>query len=247
MGLFSDCQQMVKYSGTRIEIATVKGPVQIPVEVGGVKIKPQLLQTAGSILQILDWLQLTACKRIHALRKLKGISHEIIANLILKQDEDARLIAHITILSLISPNSAANFEKVLADWIAGAIHRVKEQPIAEMRQIEVAERLRSLERELADVDDKMADFEKQIENMRARKRTLEENMRIEKEVLCIQVSPPITPHGAKYRFRKFGIEGDLAMRIAEATSVFPYLSKALSNEKPFDVEKSLKLLTEDEK
>jgi len=241
MGLFSDCKQMVKYSGTQIEIGTIKGPVQIPVEIGGVKIKPELLQTAGLILQILDWLQFSACKRIHALRKLKGISNEKIADLLLKQDEDARMIVHITILALVSPNSAGNFEKVLADWIAGAMSRVKQRPVSEMKQIEVADKLEGLERDLANVDKEIDGLKDQMEKMKIRKRNLEENIRVEKEAL------PITYHKRMFRLRKFGVEGNLAVKIEEAASVFPYLSEALLREKPFDVERSLKLLTEESK
>ena len=125
MGLFSDCKQMVKFSGTSVEIGTIKGPVQIPVEIGGVKIKPQLLQAAGSILQILDWLQFTGCQRIHELKKLKDIPGKTVADLILRQDEDARMISYVAIISITVCSSPDKFEKVLADWIASALPRAR--------------------------------------------------------------------------------------------------------------------------
>ena len=151
LGLFSDCKTIVKYSGTTVEIGTFKGPVRVPVSIGGVHIKPQLLQTAGRILQILDLLQFAGCQRIHELKKLKDIPQETIADLILRQDQDFRMIASLAMISIAQFSSAESFEKVLADWIAAAYPRARQlresgiSPREKEREKELLNRLKKIE------------------------------------------------------------------------------------------------------
>lgn len=85
MWLFSGCKQLIKTTGTAIEIGTTKGPIKLPIEVQGVKIKRELLQTTSQILMVLDWLQFTKCQQIEGLKKMKNAPETMIANLVAKQ------------------------------------------------------------------------------------------------------------------------------------------------------------------
>jgi len=237
LGLFSECKQMVKYSGTSIEIATVKGPVQVPVEVSGVAIKPQLLQAASAILQILDWLQYSACQRIHELKKLKEIPQKTVAELILRQDEDARMIAYLAIISITACNSPENFEKVLADWIAAALPRVTQQRAVslytydERKLRESRCNLQKLEDEIMELDDKIKELSRQLRKLKSRRDKLNEERRAMH--LLLEARLPLS---------RMMIDINLEQYVAEAISAFPYLSEALAEHKPFDIERSLKTL-----
>jgi DNA mismatch repair ATPase MutS len=238
MGPFFGCKQMVKYSGTSIEISAVKGFVKVPVAVGGIKIKPELLQNVGAILQILDWLQFTACQRIHALKRLKGVSQKEIANLILKQDEDAHKIAQIAIISCVTPNSLENFEKVLANWIAATAPKVKKNPVLSE---EPETEMKKLENERQNVEREIDLLKAQLKQARCVKRNLEINIERKKDMIEIK------KYQSRIYYRKSVSEpfatANRSINLIEAISVFPYLSKAIVEEKPFNVRKSLKLLT----
>ena len=249
LGLFSDCKQMVKYSGTSIEIATVKGPLQVPVSIGGVAIKPQLLQTAGAILQILDWLQFTGCQRIHELKKLKDIPQKIVADLILRQDEDARMIANVAIISMTVCVSPKNFEKVLADWIAAALPRAREKrkgteyPVTVSSLDYLREKteksqgtLKRLESQIRELEEAIRGLTAQLREMKSRRRQLEQ----EKTKLQLLLKDSFM----RMRFLDMRIltERGVEERLSKAISVFPYLSQAISKNKPFDIEKSVKAL-----
>lgn len=251
MGLFSECKQMVKYSGTNIEIGTVKGPIQVPVEVAGIKIKPELLQTAGNILLILDWLQFTACQRIHQLKKLR-ISSERIADLILKQDEDAHMIAAITVLSMAPIKSARNFERVLADWIAAAIPRAQTKRTPDNKTIEAKRRFDELGEELNHVEKEIHDLTRRTEQLKHKKEDLESSIKSQREIFQLQMEQEGTEYERKWNemyYEKIpSITGQLLCKIKleDAISAFPYLSEALKKEEPFDIRRSLKLLAEDQ-
>ncbi len=120
MWFFSPCKKLIKHSGTSIQIATIEGVTKMPTKIGGVDIKPSLIQTAGDILQILDWLQYTLCQNIQQLKRIKA-STSIITEVLLRQNEHCRQIAFFSILCLTATNSPTKFEKVLADWIASTL------------------------------------------------------------------------------------------------------------------------------
>lgn len=253
MGLFSDCKTIVKYSGTSIEIATFKGPVQVPVSISGVGIKPQLLQAAGTILQILDWLQFSGCQRIHELKKLKDIPQKTIADLILRQDGDFRKIASLAMISIAKFSSAESFEKVLADWIAAAYPRASQlsarargiSPREKAKQKELLDRMKRLESKTKTVEEEIEHLSAQLQEMKLHRRHLKKEEKelqfLSKEMLMdLEVIPAYT-----------GIEAhevpmlvDLDGKLSEAISVFPYLSQAIQKNEPFDIERSLKDLTE---
>lgn len=251
LGLFSDCKTMVKYSGTSIEIATFKGPVRVPVSISGVGIKPQLLQAAGPILQILDWLQFSGCQRIHELKKLKGIPQKTIVDLILRQDEDFRRIASLAMISIAQFSSAESFEKVLADWIAAAYPRARQlrrsaiSPREKEKEKELLDRLKKIENQTRNVEEEIEHLTAQLQEMKLYRRRLKKEKNelqlLSKEMLMgfevISAYEGIVAH-------EVPILVDLEGKLSEAISVFPYLSQAIQKNEPFDIEKSLKDLTE---
>ena len=245
---------MVKYSGRRIEIATIKGPVQVPLSIGGIAIKPQLLQSAGQILKILDWLQFTGCKKIHALKKLKDIPQGTIADLILRQYEDARMIAYVTLISIAACNSPKNFENVLADWIAEALPRVKQWPARRpisAGEKEKMEKLRNdfkrLENRTKLVEEEIKSLTAQLQEMKLIKRKLEKEKN-ELQLLSKQAFMDAYALEAlkkipmRAELEEISIRAELEDKLSEAISAFPYLSQAISKKKPFDIEKSVKAL-----
>lgn len=238
---------MVKYSGTNIEIATIKGPVQVPLEIGGVTIKPQLLQVAGQILQILDWLQFSGCQRIHELKKLKNIPQKTIAELILRQDEDARMIAKFAIVIMAACNSPKNFEEVLADWIAAGLPRARQWifedskiDFGDIEEIEeIQNRSKSLENQIKSVDEEIRNLTAQLKEMHAHKRQLEKK----KDTLrLLSKGRLMYPSLLGLYGREIPFRAEWENKLSEAISVFPYLSQAISKKEPFDVRKSVKAL-----
>jgi hypothetical protein len=124
-GFFSPCKQLIKYQGFELRIATLKGEIAFPIEVNGVKVKKELLQTAGEIAQILDWAQFTACQRIQILRSLKDVRPDVVVDLILRQQEDAEMLARLAIIAVARFSQSKRFEELLADWIAEAYIRIR--------------------------------------------------------------------------------------------------------------------------
>jgi hypothetical protein len=233
---------MVKYSGTRIEIATVKGPVQVPLSIGGVAIKPQLLQVAGQILQILDWLQFTGCKRMHELKKLKNIPQKTIRDLILRQDEDAHMIAQFAIVIITACNSPKNFEKVLADWIAATLTRVRKSGAEISPSAREEKEMANLRKSLEKLENQTKLVEANIERLTAELQEMKSIRRkLEKEKDELQLLPKAM-FMDMYMLREIPVGIELEDKLSEAISAFPYLSQAISKKKPFNIEKSVKAL-----
>lgn len=238
---------MVKYSGTSVEIATMKGPVEVPVSVGGVAIKPQLLQTAGAIIQILDWLQFTACQKIQALRKLHDIPHKTVVDLILKQDEDARMVAYLAIISITACSSPERFEKVLSDWIAATLPRTRQYmsspkysdaiPSSAKEKTKVSqEKLERIEGEIEELDEHMKYLKAELQDTKTKKHQLAEERDELRNLLQYRLVWPGLLDAETLRVSL------LEKRVSEATEVFPYLSNAISKNKPFNIQESLKVL-----
>ena len=258
MWLFSDCRQIVKYSGTSIEIASVKGPIQVPIKVAGVNIKPQLIQLAGQMLQILDWLQFTGCQRIHQLRKLKDIPQQTISDLILRQDENAQMIAYVAIISLTYCNSPENFEKVLADWIAAALPKIskldKDKKMVDLdseknKLIEKTEESRNkikiveneaekIEEEIFHIERNIKDLTEKLKSIKSKRDKLMDEKKDVIDLLDI----------GTMRIEELNIiyntKNELDKKISEAISVYLYLSQTISKKKKFDIEKNLKKLSD---
>ena len=233
---------MVKYSGTRIEIATVKGPVQVPLNISGVAIKPQLLQAAGQILQILDWLQFTGCKRMHELKKLKNIPQKTIRDLILRQDEDAHMIAQFAIVIITACNSPKNFEKVLADWIAAALPRARQWRACGPISARDTEEIDKLQNKLQTLENRTKLVEANIERLTAELQEMKSIRRkLEKEKDELQLLSKAMFMDV-YALREIPVGIELEDTLSEAISAFPYLSQAISKKKPFNIEKSVKAL-----
>lgn len=248
MVIFSECKHFVKYSGMSIEIATINGPTKVPISIQGVKIKPELLQSMGSILTILDWLQFTECQRICALKKLKNIPEETIVELILQQDEDSRMIASIAIISMAKCTSTAVFEKVLSDWIAATLSRVRKartrQPQSATSGTESSEkeietlraRIDCINGEIGRVGNEVGELTEKLNKLKKEKEKLvDEKGRIESSLEESFLQYPSVP---------FGISGEAELEnlLSKATSAFPYLSQAMDENRRFSIKKSLKTL-----
>jgi hypothetical protein len=118
--LFGDaCSTVIKFQGTDIKIATIKGPAALPVEVRGVGVNQHVLQAAGQIAQILDLRQYQNCQTWKAMRKLKVDDNKKLEVLI-KMNEDVGRLTELAILASANYSSADEFEKALSQWIASA-------------------------------------------------------------------------------------------------------------------------------
>jgi len=145
------------------------------------------------------------------------------------------MIAEITILSSVASASPENFEKVLADWIAAALQRVKRSPIrlpAQKKKIELQE----LEKELKSVEEQLDRIKAEMKDLQHHKRGLEKEIRFQKEALGISFIVAGEFETALDRGR-YGIQSVLEDRIAEAIAVFPHLSQAISKENRLKYEK----------
>ncbi|MGD0070895.1 MAG: hypothetical protein ABSB71_04980 [Candidatus Bathyarchaeia archaeon] len=230
---------MVKYSGLQVEIATIEGPVKLPVKIRGIALKQELVQTAGTILKILDWLQFSTCKRIETLQKMNDIPQEKILDLILQQDEDAHMIANLAILLIASPKSAETFEKVLSDWIAAAFPRAKRMHVVPPES-KPSRELLEMERENDSIEKELLDLKSRERELQEHKRHLEKNIALRKETVFFEYGyNTISP---AYFNRELSIETDLTNQLSKAMTAFPYLSEALKKEKPFEIRESLKYL-----
>ena len=242
MGIFSDCKQMIKYSGTNVEIGTIEGPIRLPVKIGGIKIKPELLQTTSKILETLDWLQYSTCKRIETLRKMKDVPQERIVDLIVQQDEDAHMIAYMTILLMASPKSAEAFEKVLADWIAAAVSRDKGKQFKPSKPVR-SPKLQEMERECDSIAKELDRLKSKELELQQHKRNLIKDISIEKDTLRFTLCKTADIFKDISDIGKYRLDNSLVDQISLAESVFPYLSEALKRKKPFELKESLKILT----
>lgn len=260
LGLFSDCKQMVKYSGTNIQIASVQGPIKVPVIIKGIEVSPKLLQLAGQILQILDWLQYTECQKIRQLRKLKDIPQETISKVILKQVDDAHMIAQLAILSIAYCTSPDNFEKVLADWISAALPRMPEETPKPEYHVTRAEEeemtniekykvgINKIEQEITKFDNNIKNMENQLKMLRRELReikTRRDGLIADKEEL--QGLLNFSFMNMDFKQLMLYCTGEiLEQSIIEDFSEFPYLLEVIQKNEPFDINRSLKKLTQND-
>ena len=249
---------MVKYSGTSIQIATLEGPTKVPIKISGVNIKPELIQSAGTILKILDWLQYTGCQRINQLLKIKDIPKDIISNLIIKQDEDSRMIAYFAMLSMMASSSPERFEKVIADWIASALPKTKTrdseyktsyEPLKkdyEEERISRREKISKTKSDVQQIDEEITFLENQYRDIRSQLKKLRERRdKLNDEVNDMMIMESLDD--ITYRIvtpQLSTMEYELESNLSKALEIFPYLSEAISKNEPFDIRKSINYLTE---
>lgn len=254
---------MVRYSGRNLEIATLEGPTKIPIKISGVKIKPELIQSAGTILQILDWMQFTGCQKIQQLRKMRDIPRDIISKLILKQDEDSHLIAYFAMISVVASNSPDRYEKIIADWIASALPRVqpyenesregqdkKVDRLNEEERESIEYELKKKNMELEEIEHVIINIEREIKNLRPRLRDMKkkrDKIREDIEKVSIRGVSEFKMTFLLPRWSDQPVLGEeLNRTVSEAKDVYPYLAKAISKKETFNLENSINYLIEDE-
>jgi hypothetical protein len=223
--LFSRCKHLVNYSGKSLSFGQIKGiPVKIPLEIGGITIKPELIQTANACVQVLDTLQFGQCQRIRELTKLKPKPTQAIVDLSLEQDKCATMIASLAIISISSTNSPEMFEKVLANWIASVGTQIPSPDVTT-----TGEEKGSISNVTfyAKVEKK---DKKGITNTKKMYRSIRRFRRIE--------SPSLLDYSPKIVELTF----DAHAKIRNAASVYPYLAKAIEEQKPFDIKENLRMM-----
>ncbi len=104
------CQKFVKYSKNSLTINNLK--FKTPLELGGVVVKPEVLEHAAVATQVLDMLQFGTCQNINA----AGCDHSLRAGLIIKRDDDLRCMSYLAI-ALSAQTTSDGALAVLREWL----------------------------------------------------------------------------------------------------------------------------------
>lgn len=220
--LFSRCKHLVNYSGKSISFGQLKGvPIKIPVEVSGIAIKPELIQTANACVQVLDTLQFGQCQRISKLSKLKPPPTQAIVDLSVEQDKCATLIAYLSIISISSAKSPEVFEKVLANWIASVGAQIPPHGTS--------------------VGEKTAyslNFPFGEPNHKKAKRSVRNNREMFRHLRYRKFESPSLPCSPQV----FELAIEAHTKIRNAASEYPYLAEAIEKQRTFDIKENLRMM-----
>src|SRR6476659_7146731 len=110
------CQKIIKYDGKNITISGLNGVNEaIDFNIGEIKIKNELLQTACDIAQIYDLYRYSNCQKIKLFSKNSPQRDKFILEV---HKNEQRLIEFLILIRLASSKPAKEIEKAIAEWIS---------------------------------------------------------------------------------------------------------------------------------
>ena len=120
MSIFSrdECKPIIKVSGTSIEVGTIKGPVQLPIDIQGVKVDQKVLQQVSAIAQVLDIRQVENCRFARQIiKQLPNVDDNKKLEVLVNLHKDTDKLFELAMIALADFKDSGSYEKALAGWV----------------------------------------------------------------------------------------------------------------------------------